>query len=83
VEEKRERTARITARAIEAVEVPTTATSTSRPYLNREDAMVKLASTTWLGRVVALHRLLVIVIKMALSMQKLNGIPWELMAEQR
>ena len=45
--------------------------------------MEKLSSTTWLGRVVALHGLLEIVSKMSLSMQTLNVIPWELMSEQR
>ena len=81
--EAKERADRITARAVEAVEVVTLATSASRPSVNREDVIQKLASTTWLGRVVALQGLLRIVSKMSLSMQTVNVIPWELMSEQR
>ena len=45
--------------------------------------MEKLESTTWLGRVLALQGLLELVSKMSLSMQTLNVIPWELMAEKQ
>jgi hypothetical protein len=68
---------------VEAVEAATLATSTSRPSVNREDVTEKLASTTWLGSVLALQGLLRIVCKMSLSMQTVNVIPWELISEQR
>ena len=45
--------------------------------------MEKLESTTWLGRVIALQGLLELVSQMSLSMQTVNVIPWELMAEQQ
>jgi hypothetical protein len=68
---------------VEAVDGATMATSASRPSFNREDVIEKLASKTWLGRVVALHELLGVVSKMSLSMQTVNVIPWELTSEQR
>ncbi len=68
---------------MEVVEAATLATSASRPSINREVAMEKLASTTWLGRVVALQGLLRIASKMFLSLQTANVVPWELMSEQR
>ncbi len=68
---------------MEVVEAATLATSASRPSINREDAMEKLASTTWLGRVLALQGLLGIVSKMSLYMHTFNVVPWELMSEQR
>jgi hypothetical protein len=64
----KERAARITTRAIEVVEAVIIATSTSRPSLNREDVILKLASTNCLGRVVALQGLLGIVSKISISM---------------
>ncbi len=45
--------------------------------------MEKLTSITWLGRVIALQGLLELVSKISLSMQKVNVVPWELMAERR
>jgi len=64
----KERAVRITTRAIEVVEAVIIATSTSRPSLNREDVILKLASTNCLGRVVALQGLLGIVSKISISM---------------
>ncbi len=81
--EAKERAARITTRVVEAVETATLATSASHPFVNREDAIQKLASTTWLGRVVGLHGLSEIVSKMSPCMQTVNTRPWELMSEQR
>ncbi len=68
---------------MEAVEVVILATSATSPSINQENVIDKLASTTWLGRVVALHGLLGIVSKMSLSMQTVNFVPLELMSEQR
>jgi len=50
---------------------------------NGEDVKEQLQSTTWFGRVVTLQGLLGLFSKMRLFMQKINGIPWELMEEQR
>ncbi len=58
------------------------ALSPHRPSFRREEVMVLLESTTWLGRTVALHGLLQLVSKVILSVQTINVIPLELMAEQ-
>jgi hypothetical protein len=57
--------------------------SLQRPSFRREDVTERLTSTTTIGRVVALQCLLELVSKMSMSMQTVNVIPWELMAEQR
>ena len=76
-------TVTITARAVSSVEEAILAVSPQRPSFRREDAMEKPESTTWLGRLLALQGLLELVSKMSLSMQTLDVIPWELMAEQQ
>ncbi len=81
-EGSREVAARITARAVASLEEARVAVSPQRSSLRREEVMEHLEFTTWLGRVIALQGLLGLVSKISLSMQSVNVIQWELMAEQ-
>jgi hypothetical protein len=50
--------------------------------VDRPEVIEKLKSTTLLGRVIVPQGLLRLIIKMSLSMQTCNVVPWELMQEE-
>ncbi len=79
----REAAERIAASLEATGEAVVIALSPHRPSFRQEEVIVLLESTTWLGRTVALQGLLEPMSKMSVSMQIVNVLPWELMAEQQ